>query len=302
MLRVFLSTICLVASLTISNAAPKVVVSIKPIHSLVAGIMEDIGEPELLLNGALSPHDYSLKPSQAQSLQDADLVIWVGESLETFLIKPIGNLNSETKALEILEIDGLTLHEYRELNEHTEHETDNHEHDEHNMDPHLWLDISNALKIVNSVAARLTKIDPENKIQYENNASKIATKLNDLKASISLQLQGTSEKNYIVFHDAYQYFEKHFDLAAPTPITIHPEIPLGAARIKEVQSKIAEHGISCLFSEPQFSPTVIKVIAENSDAKISVLDPLGSEIEVGSNHYFEMMSNLASDFSECLKL
>jgi zinc transport system substrate-binding protein len=341
MLRVFLSSAFLLFSLSIASADPKVVVSIKPLHSLVAGVMENVGEPELLLNGTVSPHDYNLKPSQAQGLQDADLVIWVGEGLETFLIKPIGNLNSASKALEVTEIEGLTLHKFREIGEHNDHakhddhddhddhedhakhdDHDDHEdhakheeheeheehagHDGHNhdvdgSDPHVWLDIDNAIRITKNVAERLSTIDPENKTQYEKNASKVAEKLNSLKASISSKLQNASRKNYIVFHDAYQYFEKQFDLTVPTPVTIHPEIPLGAARIKELQGDIAEHEISCLFSEPQFSPKVIKVIAENTDAKISVLDPLGSEVEVGSNHYFEMMSNLANDFSECLK-
>ncbi|KAG1702911.1 High-affinity zinc uptake system protein ZnuA [Nymphon striatum] len=184
--------------------------------------------------------------------------------------------------------------EHEEKEEHAGHE--GHNHDENSSDPHLWLDIENAIRITQSIAKKLATIDPENKTQYEKNATKVAEKLNLLKADISNKLQNTSKKNYIVFHDAYQYFEKQFELAVPTPVTIHPEIPLGAARIKELQSEIAEHGISCLFSEPQFSPKVIKVIAENTDAKISVLDPLGSGVKVGSSHYFEMMSNLANDF------
>ncbi len=320
MIRVFLTSVFLLFSLSIASAEPKVVVSIKPIHSLVAGVMENVGEPELLLNGTVSPHDYNLKPSQAQSLQDADLVVWMGESLETFLIKPIGNLNLASKALEILEIEGLTLHKYRGIGEHDDHAKheeheehddhakheehaghEGHNHDENSSDPHLWLDIENAIRITQSIAKKLATIDPENKTQYEKNATKVAENLNSLKADISNKLQNTSKKNYIVFHDAYQYFKKQFELAVPTPVTIHPEIPLGAARIKELQNEIAEHGISCLFSEPQFSPKVTKVIAENTDAKISVLDPLGSGVRVGSSHYFEMMSNLANDFGECLK-
>lgn len=323
MLRTFLISLSSTVAITAANAAPNVVVSIKPIHSLTAGVMKGVGEPELLLDGATSPHDFNLKPSQAQSIQDADTIIWIGEGLESFLIKPMGNQGDSNKSMELMDVKGVSLLDYREHadhddhEKHEEHDEDKHEdehaehkdeesHDGHNhaeggKDPHIWLDIDNAKTITSAIAETLSKSDPENASTYASNAAEMMQKLDALDMQLTATLKGSQDKEYVVFHDAYQYFENHFGLSKPLPITLNPEVQPSAARVKEIQEEVSEHKISCMFSEPQFSPKVLSVVAENTSATISTIDPLGSLIEKGEDHYFKMMSDLATNLSNCLK-
>lgn len=334
MLRIL--SIALLSTIAIStvNAAPNVVVSIKPLHSLTTGVMKGVGEPELLLDGTTSPHDFNLKPSQAKSIQESDVIIWIGEGLETFLVKSLENLEGKSNTLEIMEIEDISLLDYRNRDNHTGHDDhDNHaehkdhddhdheehsdkeehaEHDEHKhddrhahdddgKDPHVWLDIDNAKTITLEIAKTLSKNDSENAEAYSINAKNMVDRLTILDAEIQKITQGNRRQKFVVFHDAYQYFEKHFGLSQAISITLNPEVQPSAARIKEIQHEIEENNISCLFSEPQFSPKVLKVVAENTTASIFALDPLGSKIEKGEDQYFKMMTSLATSFDACVK-
>ncbi len=339
MLRTFFIALSSTVAITTASAAPNVMVSIKPIHSLTAGVMKGVAEPKLLLDGVTSPHDFNLKPSQAQIIQDSDIIIWVGEGLKTFLIKSMKNYSDKKTSLELMDIEKLSLLDYREHKDHDDH--DKHEdhgedkHDEHSehkeeehsehkdedehteeshdngheghghaeggKDPHLWLDIDNAKIITNEIAKTLSKNDPENASTYSTNATSMIEKLDALNVTIAKTMQGSQDQGYVVFHDAYQYFEKHFGLTAPHAITLNPEVQPSAARIKELQHEVSENNISCIFSEPQFSPKVLSVVAENTKATISTLDPLGSNITKGEEHYFNTMNGLAKSFSDCLK-
>lgn len=351
MLRNLIIALSSTIAISTANAAPNVVVSIKPLHSLTAGVMKGVGQPELLLDGATSPHDFNLKPSQAKSIQESDLIIWIGEGLEGFLVKSLENLEGKTATLEAMEIKGISLLEYRDHNDHKEHkdhdehaenkehkhehdehkhEHDEHKHDEHaddkkhsdhdheehaenkahdhghahgegDKDPHVWLDIDNAKTITMEIAKTLSKNDPENAKTYSANAKSMIDRLSALDSEIQQTLEDKSALNYVVFHDAYQYFEKHFGLSEAISVTLNPEVQPSASRIKELQHSVEKNKISCLFSEPQFSPRVLKVVAENTTASISILDPLGSEIEKGENQYFKMMQALAKNFDECSK-
>lgn len=346
MLRTLFIALSSTLAISTANAAPNVVVSIKPLHSLTSGVMKGVGEPELLLDGATSPHDFNLKPSQAKSIQDADLIIWIGEGLEGFLIKSLENLEGKTETLEAMEVKGISLLDYREHDDHEEHKDhkdhsedkdhnhghDEHKHDEHaedkkhsdhdheehaehkddkhdhghahsegDKDPHVWLDIDNAKTITLEIAKKLSKKDPKNAEAYSANAKSMIERLDALDTEIQDTIEDNRTQKYVVFHDAYQYFEKHFGMAQAISITLNPEIQPSAARIKELQHEVEENKISCLFSEPQFSEKVLKVVAENTTASISTLDPLGSEIEKGEEQYFKMMTAMANRFDDCLK-
>lgn len=337
MLRTLFIALSSTLAISTAYAAPNVVVSIKPLHSLTSGVMKGVGTPELLLDGSTSPHDFNLKPSQAKSIQNADLIIWIGEGLEAFLVKSLGNLEGKTNTLEAMDLESISLLDYRDHEEHdghkekehddhddhakhddhAEHDHEDHkDHDDHakeenhehehahgegGKDPHIWLDIDNAKTITAEIAKTLSKSDPENAQTYTDNAKKMIGRLAKLDNELQKTIEDNRSKKYVVFHDAYQYFEKHFGLEQAVSVTLNPEVQPSAARIKELQHEVEENKISCLFSEPQFSPKVLKVVAENTTASISTLDPLGSEIDKGEDQYFTMMRNMANSFDECLK-
>ncbi|MDV6227117.1 zinc ABC transporter substrate-binding protein ZnuA [Nitratireductor aquimarinus] len=295
----------------------QVVTSIKPVHSLVAGVMEGVGEPALILQGAGSPHTYSMRPSQARMLANADLVFWVGPGLEVFLEKPLETLAGEATQVALSDSEGLTLLEMREggafeahshgddHDDHDDHgheaEEDGHDHaHDHGPDAHLWLDPDNAKIMVSAIAEALSAADAENASAYAANAAALNERIAALQTGLSAELEPVKDRPFIVFHDAYQYFEKQFGLAAAGSITVSPEIIPGAQRVDEIRTKVRELDAACVFAEPQFEPRLVEVVTEGTDAKSGVLDPLGAEIEDGKDLYFELMRGMAASLKTCL--
>lgn len=291
-------------------AAPKVVASIQPIHSLVTGVMEGVAEPRLLVPAGASPHGYQMRPSDAAALQDADLVVWVGEGMETFLDKPIASLADSGKALELMEAPGLTLLESREGGawdshddgeEAEEADAHDHEHGHDEGDPHIWLSPANAKAIVAAVATALSEADAANAATYAGNAEKLAARLDQLQGDLSAQLQPVRGKPFIVFHDSFQYFEKAFGLDGVGSITVSPDRPPSARRLAELRQRITEHGAACVFSEPQTRTQLVATLVEGTRIGAGQLDPEGSAaLPQGTEAYFALMQGNARALVDCL--
>lgn len=299
---------------------PRVVASIQPVHSLVARIMDGVGEPVLLVRGANSPHDYSLTPNDARALSEADLVVWVGEAMEVVLEKPILALAARAHVLELLEAPGVLVLEGREGGAWEPHEDDEHSddaaahddhdtkhghakdaaHDHHGVDGHIWLDPRNAMAVAAAVAASLSEIDPQNAERYGANATALRAELSALERELADALAPVRKAPYIVFHDAYQYFERRFRLNAVGSITISPERAPGAKRIGEIRDKLRDTGAVCVFAEPQFEPALARTVVEGTKAKIAVLDPLGASLEPGPGAYETLLRGLAESLRGCL--
>ena len=390
----FLATTILSASLSLAQADVKVVASIKPVHSLVLAVMEGVGEPNLLVKGAGSPHTYALKPSQAQQLQDADLVFWMSHDLEAFLENSIESIATNAKSVPLMEAHGLTKlmfreggafdshdhddhddhdeheghddhdehkdhddhdehkdhddhgheehddhdehkhddHGHEEHDDHDEHkhdehghddhdehkdhddhdehdehdeheghdEHDEHKHDDHGYDPHVWLDPVNAKAMVHEIEEALVEVDPSNAAAYEANAEALMARLDDLVTEIDAELEPVKGRGYVVFHDAYQYFETRFGVSAVGSITVSPEVLPGAERVANLQDKVRDLGATCVFSEPQFEPKLVATVTENTNAGTGVLDPLGASIKDGPDLYFTLIRNMAKSLKDCL--
>jgi zinc transport system substrate-binding protein len=331
--RLFLSATALAGVLFAGPAAALegVVASIKPVHSLVAAVMEGVATPQLLVKGAASPHAYSMRPSEAAMLERAPVVFWVGEGVETFLEKPLDSLAGNAQVVELAEAPGITLLDVREggafephghgdEDDHAGHDDDDHGHgeehhahdddhahgDDHHdhadggKDMHIWLDPENARLMVRQIVAVLSEADPENAEVYNENAAALDMRFDELIAETAAKLVDMRGRPFIVFHDAYHYFEQRFDIPAAGSITVSPEQVPGAQRLEQIRAKISEVEATCVFSEPQFEPRLIQVVTEGTSARAGVLDPLGAELEDGPDLYFTLMGNLAGSLSECL--
>ena len=288
--KFLLPSIIAVASVNMAVAQPNVAASIKPIHSLVSSVMEGVAVP-LLLVEAGSPHTYSLKPSQAKYLQEADAIFWVAHDVETFLEKPLDSIPKNTVVVELGETEGLVELSFREgglfdshgHDDHDDHDkhddhddhakNDDHGHSEH--DPHFWLDPLNAKVMVREIQSQLSSMDPVNAARYESNAKKTEARLDELVTEIEAELAGLQGREFIAFHDAYQYFESRFGVRAIGTITVSPEVMPGAKRLKELRAKIKKSKATCVFSEPQFEPKVVEVITNGTSARTGVLDLWG---------------------------
>ncbi|UVC11540.1 zinc ABC transporter substrate-binding protein [Rhizobium sp. TH2] len=287
----------------VAQAAPDVVVSIKPIHSLVASIMEGVAEPGLILKGAGSPHTYQMKPSDADALQNATLIFWVGPEFERFMEKPMESLGDKAKVIELEKAAGLTLLPTRESGTFEPHaDEEEHaggeDHEEHDL--HIWLSTANAKAMAAEIASSLAAADPANAAAYHQNLAKLDTKLDALAAEIKTTVAPVKDKPFIVFHDAYQYFEKEFGVNVAGSITVTPENMPGAARIAEIHEKLKTLGASCVFAEPQFEPKLIDVVLEGTQSKTGTLDPEAATLAEGPELYFNLMRGLAGSLKDCL--
>ncbi|MGV1833688.1 zinc ABC transporter substrate-binding protein [Rhizobium rhizogenes] len=292
------------ASATMAADAPDVVVSIKPIHSLVAAIMDGVGTPELIVDGAASPHTYALKPSNAEALEAAKVVFWVGPGMEAFLEKPLSALGANALVVELDKAPGITKLKFREggafeADDDGDEPTD-HDHDHGEFDTHLWLDPHNAKAMTAEITTTLVAADPANALTYEANQKALDDRLDALDAEIASTLAPVKSKPFIVFHDAYQYFERRYGVRVAGSITVSPESIPGAQRISEIHGKVAELGATCVFAEPQFEPKLVNVVLEGTSAKSGVLDPEAATLPQGPDLYFDLMRGIANSLKTCL--
>ncbi|TNF92295.1 MAG: hypothetical protein EP297_13480 [Gammaproteobacteria bacterium] len=292
----FLSSIMLPAY---AGIAPNVVVSIKPIHSLVAGLMQGVGKPGLLLKGFDSPHTYQLKPGDAKLLANADLVVWVGFELEGFLQRPIRQLADKAVIITLLDVPGMTILSSRSA----KHGHATHRHDDHRFltrDPHLWLDSSNAIHIVNSVRDRLIKLDPSNEKIYTNNATKMLSSLQSLEQEVINAVKPVRHLRMIAFHDTWQYLEKRFGLNIVRHVISDPGRVPGTRQVAMLDSLFENKGVDCLLTEPQFKPHFLQNLLREHPVTVITLDPLGSGIQAGVDAYVKLIRQIGQDLQQCL--
>ncbi|WP_448205238.1 zinc ABC transporter substrate-binding protein [Azospirillum sp. sgz302134] len=309
-MRIALSAVlaALIASGPALADPPKVVASIKPVHSLVASVMQGVGEPALIVRGAASPHSYALKPSDAKALADADLVFWIGPELEGFLAKPLEATAAKASTVELLTAPGVTLLNAREggawdAHDHGhghDHTSARHERGHEEANTHIWLDPANARAMVAAVADALAGKDPANAATYKANAERTAQRIDALDAELKAALAPVAGKPFVVFHDAYQYFEAHYGLNGVGAITVSPERRPSAKRLSDIRAKIASLGAACVFAEPQFEPALVDTIVDGTKAKKGVLDPEGADLPDGPDLYPTLMRNIAASLKGCL--
>ncbi|WP_157237540.1 zinc ABC transporter substrate-binding protein [Beggiatoa alba] len=306
---------------TVVQAGSDVVVTIKPIYALVLQLMagED-SKPSLLLQGGESPHTYMLKPSQVSELHQAKLIIWVSPVVESFLVKPLSTIENVT-ILQLSDVPELTLlpirsggiwekhvhhaeethDEHEEHDAHEGHETHEHaEHDEVQTDGHLWLDPQNAIVMVKAIAHALSQLNPAQTALYQANAERLIQQLTALDERLKTQLTSIKTTPYIVFHDAYQYFERRYQLNGVGSITLSPENPPSAKRLHELRTRLQTGQVRCVFSEPQFEPKLVNTLIKGTNVKQGVLDPEGASLAANENLYFVLLENLANTLQQCL--
>ena len=311
-IRILFFTIILTATSS-SKAELKVVTTIKPLHSLIANVMNEIGEPSLIIKGSISPHSFTLKPSHAKLLEEADIVFWVGEGVETFMERPLESIIKKAKVTSFMELISINKLKFREesiFENHDDHDDDHDDHDDHDddhddheghnhgeFDAHIWLDPNNAKEMVLEIAHELSDLDPANTDKYNANAEVTNLALDEMIDDINQNIN--KDAKFVVFHDAYQYFEERFGVRAAGALTLNTDVLPGAKQIDEIQDVIKDRGINCIFSEPQFNPKIISTIAQDTNIKTGVFDPLGANIDSDKSLYFKLINNLSEELKDC---
>jgi len=337
-------------------AAPTVATDIPPVHALAARVMAGVGEPGLILPPGASPHAYSMKPSEAELVQEADVVFWVGAELTPWLERAVATLADDAASVPLLEApdvvrlgyrEGVTFepHDHEHGDEHAaeadhahdeaeaahdhDHEADAghdhghdetaeashdhdhdhgeaaaeaaaHDHDHEGVDPHAWLDPVNGKAWLDAMAAALSEADPANASSYFQNAADGKAELDALMEEIRADLEPLADRSFVVFHDAYHYFEARFGIEATGAIRLGDAVEPGPRRVAEIQEAIRAQDAACVFAEPQFEPRLIETVVEGTDARVGVLDPLGADLELGPALYSELLGNLRDSLVDCL--
>ena len=292
-----------------SADVPKVAVDIAPVHSLVSKVMNGLGKPNLIIPSEASPHEYQLKPSDAKAIQESKVIFWIGEDLTPWLEKSLETLPKDASITTLLEVDGIELLDFREsalfeAHDHSDHD-DHDDHDDHEghahgeHDPHAWLSPGIAKVWLNVIASKLSEKDPSNASTYFSNASSASKDLDALSDEINDILDPIRDEKFVVFHDAYQYFEKHFNISASGAISLGDASDPSPARVKEIKDRVENEDIHSVLAEPQYKVGLVKAVIEGTHANMAVIDPLGVGLEAGPTLYDKLIRNLATNLSKC---
>lgn len=293
----------------VAEAAPKVVASIAPLAGIAAAVLGDGDMPTLLLPANQSPHHGALRPSQVRALAEADVVLWIGPELETGLDSALDAMPEAwvgSHALAATKIPEVTRKPFRHL-ESLGPEADHPAageaaHDHHGTtDPHLWLDPANAAAIADALAERLALLEPDRASVYRGNARRFGDAMAALKADLAEQLAAVRGRHFVVFHDAYQYFEMPFGLQAVAALTLDPAQSIGGRHLVGVREKARELKAVCVFADAQAPRDAVGGIARDLGLKSGILDPLGASIDPSANSYATLLKRLAESYRACLE-
>ncbi len=298
--------------------APNVVADIAPVHSLVSMVMKGIGQPQMLIPQNASPHHYAMRPSEAKALQEANLVVYLGEDLTPWLEPLFETVAASAEPLDLSEVDGVLRLSYREgpvfgdhegHDDHDDHEGHDHEeegHDDHahhdhdGNDPHMWLDPTNALVWLDAIASELGHIDPKNAARYRANAKMAKEEISHEIHDIEDRLKSVKGEPFLVFHDAYQYFENRFGIFATGSIALSDASKPSAKRLQQLKHHFEEEGIHCVLSESQYPSELIDSVFGGFEPHIGVIDPIGVDLELGFGLYLQLLENVALGIAQCV--
>jgi zinc transport system substrate-binding protein len=311
--KYFIATLlsCSFVNVQSSNAVPEVVADIAPVHSLVSRVMQGVGQPKLVVSKRSSAHSYNIRPSEASAISKADVIFWIGPSLTPWLEGPLNKLAPNAAKIELMDTEKTILYAYREeaifMDQHSDssnHDEEHEERDAHNghnskFDPHMWLDPENAKLWLVEIAKALAKLDPENSTIYNENAKQGIEEIQTAVKDIIQSLQKSGNLRFIVLHDAFQYFEKFFNVRTIGSISLSDAVDPSPSRLKKIRAFAKENNVICAFSEPQFGTRMILTVIEGTDIKMSVLDPLGADLDLGSKLYVKLLRDMSDSIVNC---
>ncbi|MCG3864621.1 MULTISPECIES: zinc ABC transporter substrate-binding protein ZnuA [unclassified Photobacterium] len=315
-----ISSFACVAALVLSSSAMakefNVVTTIKPLNLIVSELTQGAATSTAILPPGVSPHDYALRPSDVKKLNNADLVIWVGPQLETFLTKLMAtNPNSfaltQQAGINFLNYGGEKATQHAEHSDHEGHDDHadhdghddhaGHHHDHSGLNPHFWMGPKQTIEAANVITKALIKHDPLHKTVYLDNLSTFTSEVNQAVTDLNAELKPVSNKGYYVFHDGYGYFEHQFDLNNLGHFTVEPDRRPGAKTLITIRKALQDNKAYCVFSEPQFSPAVVDSVTSGTDVNIGTLDPMATNVKEGKGGYVRFIKELGQSFAKCLK-
>ncbi len=276
-------------------AQPQVLTSIKPLQLIAADLMDGVAVPELLIPANVSPHHFTLRPSDIRKMTDAGLVLWVGPQMETYLSDFLGELDGKIIVVEVAAQNGVVLHQPGgELATETEPQADD------RYDPHLWLNTSNARLVAEQLAQQLISMDPENQLRYRANLTRFVASIDALEEATMADMVLLKEGRYAVYHDGLQYFERQFGIKHQFVLVPDHEIQPGIRHILDIRSRLDELRPTCLLEDVNSNDSTTETVFGDYPINRVRVDVLGETISPGPGSYAQLIGNLAQAINTCL--
>ena len=315
-LKISAISTALLALPMLANA--EVLASVKPLGFIASSIADGVTDTQVLVPAGASPHDYSLKLSDIQKVKAADLVLWVGEDIDSFLDKPVSQIDRK-KVITIADLadveplltkahhehfheEGEHAHKHEHKHEHEHEHEHHHDHGDDGLTTnwHVWYSPAISQIVAQKVADKLTEQFPDKKALIAQNLANFNRTLAEQSDKIKAQLAPFADKGFFVFHDAYSYFNDAYGLKQSGYFTINPLVAPGAKTIAHIKEEIEEHRVNCLFAEPQFTPKVIESLAQSTKVNVGKLDPIGDSVALGAGSYANFLQATAESYAQCL--
>lgn len=295
--RLLLSLLLVIGLLqsTYAHTAPNIVVTLKPLHSLVSAITNGITQPQLLLNTTQSPHHTYLRPSDYRKVANADIVFWATPSMEAFMPALEKKYNENTIFISLMQADGIKPLAIR----HQHNNQSSHALEHASWDPHFWLSMHNAKQMVKAITKQLMIIDSENNKKYLNNQTKTLLRIEQLETYLA-ELFKPPLPPFITYHDAYQYFEREFQLNRLASVSLNEETSPGIKQVRHIKKLIRDHQITCIFYDAPLRPPILNTLIHGSNVRAVELDILGINRPANKDLWFETMESLGNDIAHCL--
>ncbi len=291
----------LFAPLSVAQAKSlKVIATIKPLYSLVANVMGDVGQLDLMVSGGLDPHIYRLKPSNIRQIHNSDVVFYIDPDLEIFLKRIFKRKYNNFTAVPLAQAKDMHLIPYR-TSKIWYQDTDNPKETPKDspQDLHIWLDPANARRMVRVIEETLSELDPANSLTYIRNAQKTIARLYRMEEDIREQLRPFRKNPMIVYHDAFQYFEKAFGLKSIGAIILKSDQTPSVKHIRALKRLARTKNVTCVLGAPGANPRIATVVMSDTDAGFSIVDPLGLYLDKSTDLYFDMMHEMAQSIVDC---
>ena len=268
-----------------------VAVTVKPVHSLVAGVMRGVAEPALVMGTSASPHHYTLRPSERRALANASLIFWVGPELESFMPRILHSLDQSSTVIALIEAEGLLRLPARTVHHHAA--------DDSHIDPHIWLSPQNAHAMVDAIADELSRLDATHAHIYDDNRKQLQQRIREIDDQIRRKLAGKTSA-FLSYHDAYQYFEQAYGLNNAGFVSSGDEISPSAKYVHELRDKIRKQQLHCLFYEAPSRPALVDTLTRGLEVEALELDAMGTRFKPGEDTWFKIIHNLADSYNSCL--
>ncbi len=263
-----------------------VVVSIKPVHSIVAGLMKDIGKPQLLIDGEQTPYNFALDKTHHEKLQQANLLIWVGPELETSLVSVVSSLHPDARVIELLSNDNMKILSSR--------------HNPNVRDPFFWLDYRNILILVDELTRLFIEIDPQRSHVYSRNRLEMLKPLLKIDKEYEYSYRGMTVGTVIQYFDMLQYFEQAYALNSLGYVRTSLSEPITGKTLLTLHGKIRNHRVNCLLTDKSLPAEYAGMLYEAGNINTAELDVFGTHFEPGEDLYLKLMEFNTGAIRDCL--